>query len=1039
LKIQTIRERLLAGTMMGGMALAAVVALPVAATVLAPTSAAAQDISSGTLTGAVKDAAGQPVTGASVEVRSTEQGFVRTTTTDASGSFRAALVPIGSYVVTIRAPGFDPIAQSARVALGGTSSYDFTLEPSSGAAQLGEIVVTGARQSLDFNKTTTGLSVDLEELVKELPVARSITAVTLLAPGTAEGDNAFGSLPSISGASVAENAYYINGLNITNFANFLGASVVPFDFYRSVEVKTGGYSAEFGRATGGVVNAVTKSGTNDFTVGLHANWAPDSLREQSPDTYAARNALDKADATSYVIELGGPIIRDRLFFYGITELRDVEYSDSSITGLSTSVQSSDDPFYGVKLDGYITQNHRLEFTYLDTTRETTVDTYAFNPSTDTTGAYQASTLNQNGGESWVGRYTGTLTNWLTVSAAYGKNKDSDSVVQTSDAVYAVDEISGTPTRVSPNQAGTINSIVETEREFFRADADLYFNLFGEHHVRVGYDKEKNSLLSVSQRPGPFQGSYGYHQASADDPLVDGGNLAVGEHYIETNIYISGGSFSGENEAYYIQDEWDVNDRLTLNLGVRLDKFLLNNLVGQELTNFDSEIGPRLGFAYDPTGDGRSRLYGFWGRYYMPIAANTASRMGGQELYYSEYFRTPAGYNPANYPGTKPYDADGAPVGRGAQIVGWADATACPAGPGFGTAGAIGCRVTSTGELYDASTQIGQNLESTMEEEIILGYERQFGDLWSAGVSFTFRDLKRSAEDIAIDAAVLKYCGAQGLRTTKRTAAEVANGVAPTCGDIWSGFHQYVIHNPGNSLQVLLSDPLPGETERRTVTLSASDLGYPPIKRQYQALQFTFERENDGVWGLQGSYTLSKSSGNFEGYVKSDNGQDDAGATTDFDQPGLMDGADGLLPNHHAHTFKVFGSYSLTKNLTLGMNAVLQSPRAYGCIGRHPTDAFAGAYGVASWYCQKQLTPRGQSFSGEWYRNVDFSARYSLDDILPFGNLVLRADVFNVFNFEEPTDYRERGDLSSGLPDPNYRKPISYQSPRYVRIGFDWTF
>jgi len=1026
LKIRTIRERLLTGTMIGGVALAAAVALPAAVVMFAPTLASAQDFSSGTLTGAVTDESGAPVAGAMVEIRSSEQGFVRNTTTDASGNFRAALVPIGSYVVTIQSSGYEPIAQTAQVSLGGTSSYAFALSPAgaSGATALGEIVVTGARRSLDFNRTTTGLSVDLEELVERVPVGRSITAVTLLAPGTAEGDNAFGSLPSISGASVAENAYYVNGLNVTNFANFLGGSTIPFDFYRSVEVKTGGYSAEFGRSTGGVVNTITKSGSNDFMIGLHANWAPDSLREQSPDTYLARNALDEADSTSYVVELGGPIIRDRLFFYGLTEIRDFETSDSAITARSTSVQSSDDPFYGAKLDGYITQNHRLEFTYFDTTRTTQLDTYAFNPTTDETGDYQASTLYEYGGESWVGRYTGTITDWLTVSAAYGKNKDRDSTVQTSDAFYADDQITGTSVRVSPNQAGTVNSLVEMEREFFRADADLYFNFLGDHHVRFGYDKEKNSLLSVSQRPGPFQGSYTYHQATAATDLVDGGNIAAGEHYIESNIFISGGAFSGENEAYYIQDEWDVNDRLTLNLGVRLDKFLLNNLVGQELTNFDGEIGPRLGFAYDPAGDGRSRLYGFWGRYYMPVASNTASRMGGQELYYSEYFRTPAGYNPAAYPGTLPYDANGAPIGLGAQIVGWEDATACPTGPGFGTAGVSGCRVTSTGELYDASTQIGQNLESTMEEEIILGYERQFGDLWSAGVSFTFRDLKRSAEDIAIDAAVLDYCDAEGIAG---------------CDDIWTGFHQYVIHNPGNNLEVILSDVLPGETERRTVTLSANALGYPPIKRQYQALQFKFERQNDGLWGLQGSYTLSKSSGNFEGYVKSDNGQDDAGATTDFDQPGLMDGADGLLPNHHAHTFKVFGSYALTKNLSLGANAILQSPRAYGCIGRHPTDAFAGAYGVASWYCQGVLTPRGQSFSGEWYRNVDLQVRYSMEDVLPFGKLVLRADVFNVFNFEEATDFRERGDLSSRLPDPNYRKPTAYQSPRYVRLGFDWQF
>ncbi|MNQ76037.1 hypothetical protein D3C85_908550 [compost metagenome] len=193
-----------------------------------------------------------------------------------------------------------------------------------------------------------------------------------------------------------------------------------------------------------------------------------------------------------------------------------------------------------------------------------------------------------------------------------------------------------------------------------------------------------------------------------------------------------------------------------------------------------------------------------------------------------------------------------------------------------------------------------------------------------------------------------------------------------------------------------------------------------------------------MWQLNASYTLSESRGNFEGYVKSDNGQDDAGASQDFDQPALMDGAEGLLPNHHAHTFKMFGSYQLTRDLLIGANATLQSPRAYGCQGVHPTDPFAQAYDVASWYCQGKLTARGSQFSGEWFRNVDVSLRYNVPLAIP-GDLVLRADIFNIFNFDGATDFREFGDLADGRPDPNYRKPISYQTPRFIRVGFDWQF
>src|SRR5690606_20931573 len=145
------------------------------------------------------------------------------------------------------------------------------------------IVVTGTAIQAPFTGTTSGVALDLEDLVKKVPVGRDLTSVVLLAPGTTKGDTAFGNLASIGGSSVAENAYYLNGLNTTNFDNYLGSVEVPFDFYKSVEVKSGGYPAEFGRATGGIVNAVSKSGGNEFKAAVHLNYAPDWLRSDSKD------------------------------------------------------------------------------------------------------------------------------------------------------------------------------------------------------------------------------------------------------------------------------------------------------------------------------------------------------------------------------------------------------------------------------------------------------------------------------------------------------------------------------------------------------------------------------------------------------------------------------------------------------------------------------------------------------------------------------------------------------------------------------------
>src|SRR5699024_9688788 len=111
-----------------------------------------------------------------------------------------------------------------------------------------------------------------------------ITALTLLAPTAQRGVSAFGDVPSVGGSSVAENAYYINGLNITNPDTYIGSARVPFYFYKNVDVQTGGYAAEFGRATGAVINATTKSGSNVPFLAMHVDWEPKSLQSK------ARNA-----------------------------------------------------------------------------------------------------------------------------------------------------------------------------------------------------------------------------------------------------------------------------------------------------------------------------------------------------------------------------------------------------------------------------------------------------------------------------------------------------------------------------------------------------------------------------------------------------------------------------------------------------------------------------------------------------------------------------------------------------------------------------
>src|SRR6185369_7272964 len=153
-----------------------------------------------------------------------------------------------------------------------------------------EKIVVGAMSinPVDFSQTTS-VSIYTDKQIELLPVGRSTTEIALLSPGTVTGDSTWG-LPSFGGASVAENSYFLNGFNVTSFFRGLGGASIPFEFYNQFEVNTGAYSAEFGRSTGGVINATSKSGSNQFHFAANAYYWPDAGRANLPDVYYSNAA-----------------------------------------------------------------------------------------------------------------------------------------------------------------------------------------------------------------------------------------------------------------------------------------------------------------------------------------------------------------------------------------------------------------------------------------------------------------------------------------------------------------------------------------------------------------------------------------------------------------------------------------------------------------------------------------------------------------------------------------------------------------------------
>lgn len=993
----------------------------------------AQDYTNITANGRVQGTAGQPIAGAVVTIQSNELGLTRTATTGPDGSFVIPQLPPGEYSFSITAPGFDTYTETGVTLNRESSANEFTLASTGAAATNtgGEIVVVGRRRIVDFDRTTTGAVIEIGELAQRVPVSRDLTSVVQLAPATTVGDTAFGSrftgyLPSIAGSSVAENAYYINGLNITDFRKGLGAVTVPFEFYDTVEVKNGGYQAEFGRSTGGVINATTKRGGNDFHAGMLFTWEPNSLAEDAKNTIFQDNDADYAESVSANFYASGPIIKDRLFVYGLYNPRFLKVGDglTEAGGGQYITQTIDDPFYGLKLDAIPIDGHLLEFTYFDTRSTTKRVIEEYDADTNTRGDYLATELSKTGGKNYVGRYTGTLTDWLTISAAYGKNRSNDSTLSSSTLPFIVDNREGFPNIIG--NFTNINETYEDERTFYRGDVDLYFNAFGSHHVKFGYDREDLESTVFNEYP-----SGSYYQYFVRGPGCSAAlGICEGTEYVVARTRTLDGSFSSKNTAYYIQDSWRLLDnRLTLQLGIRNDNFKNYNSDGVAFYESGDQWGPRVGFTFDPTGDALTKIYGSYGRYFLPVAANTNQRLAGNEYDVDEYFLL-EGLNangtarlgdPINGPGLRECLRTGLDGGMNAN-----------------------CNIRATGEVTPTENTVAKNLKPQAMDEWILGAERRLGDRWRVGVYGTYRKLLRALEDVAIDQAALAYCEANGY------VMENEDGTG--CASIYTGFSQYVLVNPGVDSEITLF-PIGDQTAGDTVTLTADQLGYPKAIRKYKAITFTFEREFDGIWSLAGSYTWSKLKGNYEGAVKSDNGQDDAGLTQDFDQPGLMPGAYGYLPGDRRHNFKLYGSYQVTPWFLAGANLQVTSPRRFGCIGYvDPAfDPFAFVYGAAGNYCplvdgeldpdiptdEFVVVPRGTAFKSDWLSTLNLSAVFQLPtDAL---DAQFRLDVFNVLNSKAVTDRREFGTDDEGGVDEFYKEPTGYQQPRYVRLSFSTRF
>ena len=958
----------------------------------------AQSNSEGYINGTVSSSTG-PVSGAMITVRNLATGLTRSETSGDMGSYRFSSLPTGRYEVSAARTGFQSRPIAVEVVLGQSTPVNMVLFGAGEA--IDELVVEGQRANFDTSVAETATVVTAAEL-DHLPIIRDVSAVALMAPGAVIGDTMFGGgadkerssyggsyfgLASFGGASVAENAYYINGMNVTNFRNGLGGASVPFNFYDQFQIKTGGFGAEFGRSIGGVVNTVTKRGGNDWDMGVGTYYTPESLRGHAPDvgdpsipgeldSSYSRDTFDERETYAY---FSGPIVEDRLFFYTTYTARNNDEDNFTGDGVIYN-DIDDDPFWGLKLDWNIGENHILEYTAFSDKHQTNRTTLAWDEATGAVGDVVGQSAIARGGENRILKYTGHFTDNFTLSILGGEgtyNLTTGSPVDETCPMIYESRLGGL-TRLGCS----VTDIPETgvdEREVLRVDAE--WSIGNRHTLRFGVDSEDNTSIARSFYSGHI--GYRYYAAAPGDELNSGGIVPTGVTEVARVRHLeNGGSFGVQTDGLYIEDGSVLNDAVTLRVGVRNETFDNRNAAHRDVHQDHRPMGAA---ARRVVGHERRRLgQALRDRRPLSLAYRDQHEHSalGAELFTEDWVEL-IGLN-----------ADDTPV-LGAQI-----------GPTI---------VYSDGTVKDVRSVVDTNIKPMFQDEFIIGYERDLGRDYLGGLSFTYRDLKRAIDDVVFDEAL---------------------GVDP-------GAFFYALTNPGTDAHTFQDLDHDGVFEE--YNLSADQLGFPKAKRRYLALTATLEKTVSAKLSFTGSYTWSHSYGNVEGYVRSDNGQDDAGLTTNFDFVGLMEGAYGNLPNDRRHQLKFFSSYRFNDNWTVDGSFTYQSGRPLNAFGVHPTDGYAAQYGVESFYRRvsdgppavSELVTRGSLGTGDDIDTVNVGFTYQTTSAR--NRLTARIDILNLFDSDSVTETDELADEESGVASVTYGLPLYFQKPRQVRFGIQYSF
>jgi len=973
--------------------------------------------------------------------------------------------------------------------IGNNTQLAIVVKPNGAVATVDVSAADAAPVDTANNSIQTNITAQRIEL---LPKGVGFTSLLKTVPGTRPESRTAGF--SVDGASGAENAFVIDGQEVTNYrtGTLNDTYSVPTQLVREVQVKSSGFDAEFGGATGGVISVVTKGGANDlhgeFGVQFETpklNGTPRPLLQRftsgsatvSPSTFVQTAEVfnpQKIGGTNFfpTSNLGGRIIKDKLWYFASYS---PQIFDTTVTiPFFTNAPAATRTF--VASESYSRhRKYEYAFSRLDANPFNNLrvsSTFLWNPIIDKGSVPSASFSNVassalifgNVPTANYGGTTGILTGNQFASKQGGRQS---SVLFTVDGVYtptsnlvfsarytrgflneklgnyfvpeavAITTCANAP--ASFNCAVTASSSVTRKdvslRQTYDASVAYTFSAGGRHELKGGYQRFTifNDVALGNTTIGALTFSYG----TSINTLI---GVAATPGALGSGIFRRTGTFgTGENlsQSVFIQDKYQPISRLSLNLGVRFEQEDLptfNQFPSNINFGWGDKIAPRLGFAYDLTGHGTTKIFASYGRFYDRVKFALPRGLFGGDIQLADYFEILPGQTAASY--------------NISTVLGsFTGPSVCPATGFIATNALSRCqrneRVNANSPDATATNGAGAvdpDLKPFRQTEFTVGMEHQLGRLYVLRGRYTYKNVDEAVED-----------------------AGVINA---------SGSEEYIIGNPGSGLHLA-----------RLTALGYLKTTRP--QRRYDAVEIVLERRLANNWYFNANYTVSRLYGNYTGLASSDEphllgGRTSPGVSRAFDLPFIgftVEGKpdNGRLPTDRPHVFNIYGAYifdwkgSKTNSTELSFFQTVTSgtpmtTSIYGASGTTPQIFYGrGDLGRSPMYTQTDFNVTHRYRFG---RDNRFSAAFDLNFLNLFDQDTLTA-IYPTINpntarvdasalgFTGTTAQVQYangytgGTLKAAIlariasqadrSDIRYKMEQQYQSPRTVRFGMRFMF